>query len=86
MPEISRFHGIVIRMYLDDHPPSHFHAHYAGHESQIAIQQPHLLNGMLRPRTLALVIEWARLHQEELLEKWHRLRHGRPARRIAPLE
>ena len=86
MPEISRFFGIVIRMRLHDHPPPHIHAHHGDHEAQIAIEFRGLMNGGLPPRTLALVFEWARLHREELLENWHRLRDGRPPERIAPLE
>jgi len=31
MPEISRFFGIIIRMYFNDHVPPHFHAHYGEH-------------------------------------------------------
>ncbi|MCB0187951.1 MAG: DUF4160 domain-containing protein [Caldilineaceae bacterium] len=30
MPEVSRFFGVTIRMYFDDHPPPHFHAFYEG--------------------------------------------------------
>lgn len=37
MPEISRFFGIVVKMYYDDHPPPHFHATYGGHEAVISI-------------------------------------------------
>jgi len=37
MPQISRFFGIVIAMYHDEHPPPHFRARYAGQEIQIAI-------------------------------------------------
>ena len=35
MPEISRFYGIVIKMYFADHAPPHFHAEYAEHEARI---------------------------------------------------
>ena len=37
MPEVSRFFGIMIRMYFDEHNPPHFHAVYAGNEAQIGI-------------------------------------------------
>ena len=45
MPEISRFFGIVIRMYFDDHNPPHFHAIYAGNEAQVAIASIAILAG-----------------------------------------
>jgi hypothetical protein len=39
MPEISRFFGIVIKMFFDDHNPPHFHAEYSGHLALIDIRQ-----------------------------------------------
>ena len=65
MPEISRFLGIVIRMYFLDHDPPHFHAAYAGAEAQIRIRPLGVLGGTLPPRALALVVEWASLHEIE---------------------
>lgn len=86
MPEISRFLGIVIRMYFLDHDPPHFHATYAGAEARIRIRPVGLRHGALPPRALALVVEWATLHQAELLENWRRLHADEPAAKIAPLE
>jgi hypothetical protein len=86
MPEISRFFGIVIRMYFFDHEPPHFHAQYGRDEAVVRIQPLGLLAGDLPARPLALVIEWARLHQDDLLENWARLHSDVPAERIAPLE
>ena len=57
MPEISRFFGIVIQMYYNDHAPPHFHARYGGHKALIAIETLAVLNGHLPPRTLGLVVE-----------------------------
>lgn len=48
MPEISRFYGIVIRMYWRDHEPPHFHAEYSGHEAMIAIRNGRTIGGWLR--------------------------------------
>lgn len=45
-----------------------------------------ILEGRLPPRVLALIVEWAMLHQAELLANWDRLEAGRPPLRIAPLE
>jgi len=86
MPEISRFFGIVIRMYFDDHEPPHFHAIYAGAEAQVRITPIGLMGGQLPARALALVVEWARLPEEESLENWRRLRSDEPPTGIAPLE
>lgn len=86
MPEISRFLGIVIRMYFRDHEPSHFHARYGSAVARIRIDPIGVLGGSLPPRPLALVVEWASLHQAELLENWRRLRAERRPVRIPPLE
>jgi len=86
MPEISRFLGIVIRMYFDDHAPPHFHAAYGAAEARVRILPVALLDGNMPPRPLALAIEWASLHQSELLANWRRLRRNQSPIRIAPLE
>jgi hypothetical protein len=59
MPEISRFYGIVIRMYWRDHNPPHFHAEYSGHEALIEIRGGATVAGRLPPRAHGLVVEWA---------------------------
>jgi hypothetical protein len=30
MPELSRFFGIIVMMFCNDHPPPHFRVRYAG--------------------------------------------------------
>jgi hypothetical protein len=67
MPEISRFFGIVITMYYNDHAPPHFHARYSGQKALMAIETFTLLQGHLSPRVLGLVVEWAAQHRAELL-------------------
>ena len=52
MPEISRFYGIVIQMYFDEHPPAHFHARYAGSAIQVGINPIRVLEGELERRAL----------------------------------
>jgi hypothetical protein len=86
MPEISRFFGIVIRMYFDEHNPPHFHAIYAGREAQVGIDPIVVLEGRLPNRATSMVIEWAALHQRELTENWQRLQNDQPIQKIEPLE
>ncbi len=62
MPEISRFFGIVIKMFFDDHNPPHFHAFYGEDEVLIDIRAISAFAGKLPPRALGLVVEWATLH------------------------
>jgi Domain of unknown function (DUF4160) len=86
MPEISRFFGIVIKMYYDDHLPPHFHATYSGHEAVISIHPIRVKEGELPKRALSLVLEWAALHQEELMENWRLREVEQPLIKIEPLE
>ena len=86
MPELSRFFGIIIAMYYRDHPPAHFHAIYGSSEALIQIDPIGLLRGSLPPRALSLVIEWAALHQAELMENWRLVQTAQSPRKIAPLQ
>ncbi len=85
MPELSRFFGIVIRMYLDDHPPPHFHASYGGEEALFEIDTLAIFAGKLPPRAAGLVVEWATLHHNELREAWSNAEALEPLPKIAPL-
>ena len=85
MPEISRFFGIVIQMYWNDHNPPHFHAFYAGEQALIDIDTLSLFAGRLSPRALGLVIEWAKLHQQELRADWLRAQGQESLQEIDPL-
>jgi len=86
VPAISRFFGIVIAMYYDDHIPAHFHIRYAEHRAKVAIDTLDLIDGELPRRALALVLEWAALHRNELRDNWQRAREGLPLEPIDPLE
>lgn len=86
MPEISRFFGIIITMYYNDHPPPHFHVRYSGQKAIIAIPSLSLLRRSLSPRAFGLVMEWAALHRAELLENWDLAGQQAPLKEIAPLE
>ncbi len=68
MPEISRFLGIVIRMYYRDHPAAHFHAEYGEYEITVEIETG-VAEGRFPRRALVAVLEWYNLHTEELREK-----------------
>jgi len=86
MPEVSRFFGIVVRMYYDEHNPPHFHAIYGAHEAEVGIQPIGVLVGKLPNRAASLVIEWAAIHQQELIANWERARNDQSVQRIAPLD
>lgn len=85
MPEISRFLGIVIRMYYREHAPPHFHARYGDYEVVVEIETG-AVHGRFPRRALRLVLEWRKLHHPERLEDWALASASRPLRAIEPLE
>jgi hypothetical protein len=85
MPELSRFLGIVIRMYYRDHGPPHFHAEYGEFEVVVDLGTG-VVDGRFPRRALRHVLEWFELHRDELRENWELARHQRPLRPIPPLE
>ena len=88
MPEISRFFGIVIRMYMEagnPHHLPHFHAYYQESVGIFGLDPIDLIAGELPRRHRRLVEAWAELHQDELLADWERLQSGQSPNPIEPL-
>jgi hypothetical protein len=86
MPELSRFYGIIIRMFYGNHAPPHFHAAYQGEEVQVNIETLEVITGRISRRALAFVLEWASLHREELRRAWAAAAHNQEPDKIAPLD
>ena len=88
MPELSRFFGIIIRMYMEagvQHHTAHFHAYYQNDVAVYGINPIELISGQLPKRQQRMVEAWAELHQQDLLDDWERLQAGQAPRPIAPL-
>ena len=85
MPEISRFLGIIIRMFFQDHNPPHFHVTYEKYTASISIEDFSIVEGSLPPRIHAYVIEWALLHKAELIENWNKTKSLKAPKKIEPL-
>ena len=88
MPELSRFYGIIIRMFVEvgeRHHTPHFHGYYQEHVGVFSISPVALIAGSLPQRQQRLVEAWAELHQSELLDDWNLLQEGRRPATIAPL-
>jgi len=88
MPEISRFFGIIIRIFSEPGSPhhlAHFHAYYQNHVGIFSIDTIELIGGSLPQRERRLVEAWAELHQGELKENWERLQVGQLPYKVAPL-
>ena len=86
MPEISRFLGIVIAMYYNDHSPPHFHAQYGEREMRVNILNGEIMSGDFPRRAQRLVLEWYELHKDELQVDWKLAQARKPLKKIEPLE
>ena len=86
MPEISRFFGIIIRMYFGDHNPPHFHAIYQEDTAEYDINILTVIRGNLPSRAHAMVLEWASLHRDELMEDWKLAAEMKEVNKIEPLK
>ncbi len=73
MPEISRFYGIIIKMFFKpkEHEPSHLHALYGEYMGIFNLQNMEMIEGDLPKRAQDLVREWIGQNQQELLEMWN---------------
>jgi len=89
VPELSRFFGIIIRMYAEVNAPhhrSHFHAYYQEEVAIYGLDPVELIAGSLPRRQQRFVEAWAELHQTELLADWNRLQSGERPIPIEPLK
>jgi hypothetical protein len=85
MPEISRFLGIIISIYYNEHNPPHFHAEYG--EFQITVEiESGIVNGKFPRRAMVAVLEWYIIHKEELMQDWELAIKGKSLNKIKPLE
>ena len=84
MPTISRFFGIIIFINYRDHAPPHFHARYGEDEVTVEIQGGRV-TGTMSKRALRMVLEWASLHEAELLWNWQLAREHKALDQIPPL-
>jgi Domain of unknown function (DUF4160) len=86
VPTISRFLGITIAMFFDDHGPPHFHARHADGRAKVRIDTLDVIASDLDRRHTRYVLAWAELHQAELMENWRRARAGETLLEIEPLQ
>lgn len=84
MPEISRFFGIIISLYLKDHMPPHFHARYGEFGGKIEIETGEMIDGNLPRRALRLIQDWVELHKNELMYNFQEAQKDNP--KIKPIE
>jgi len=84
MPEISRFYGIIIKMFFNEHNPPHFHAEYQGFKVSISIESG-IVEGKMPKRALSLIFEWLEIHKDELINNWKLIEETGDYNKIEPL-
>ena len=82
MPELSRFFGIIIRMFVEAGGPHH---RYQDQSAVFALDTIECLGGRLPKPQQRLVEAWAEIHREELQRDWDLLQIGQPPVKIEPL-
>ncbi len=72
MPVISRFYGMIVKMYFlaSEHNPPHIHIVYGEYLGVIDIKTLKMIQGDLPDKALKIALEWTTLHQAELLKMW----------------
>lgn len=85
MPTISAFYGILIQMFWDEHAPPHFQATYGEFKATVLIRDLVMGDGDLPRRARQLVLDWAALHQAELLADWDLCQINQHPKPIEPL-
>ncbi len=80
------FYGILIRMYWNDHAPPHFHVEYGEYRAQYLIETLVLSRGQRPRRAHDLVLEWAAMHRNELMEDWELCELKQQPKMISPLD
>ena len=65
--------------------PPHFHAEYNGEKALVDIINVRIIKGYLPKRQLKLVLAWAEIHKDELMQNWELARNNQTLYRIAPL-
>jgi len=87
LPELCRFYGIIIYMFVKDHPPPHFHVKYNEFKALVNITNGEIIVGTLPRRALRLVQDWVELNQDELMQNWIEANKNNPNfKKIKPLE
>ncbi|MBK2044853.1 DUF4160 domain-containing protein [Allofrancisella guangzhouensis] len=85
MPTISRFFGIIISMYWDEHNPPHFHVRFGEYKCSVSIMNISVIVGELPKKQERLVLAWAEIHQKELLQNWELCQKDKQPMQIEPL-
>lgn len=74
MPVISRFRGIILRMYLrqKEHNPPHIHAEYGKTMGLFSLENGEMFEGDLEKKMRSFVSNFILYYREQLMEMWEK--------------
>ena len=70
MPEITRFYGITVKMFFNDHNPPHIHAIYGEYMGAFRVDTLEMTEGDLPIKAQRLVREWTLKNKRDLIDMW----------------
>jgi len=73
-------------MFWDEHAQPHFHTTCAEYKATVNIRELCISEGSLPRRATQLVLDWAELHQAELLADWDLRQANQHPNTIDPLK
>ena len=82
MPEISRFFGVRIAIYYDEHNPPHFHAYYQAFDASYSIENGKRMRGKMPVNLEKVIIRWFKKNKKEIIDNWNLARDGEPLIKI----
>ncbi|OQX98044.1 MAG: hypothetical protein B6I24_06640 [Bacteroidetes bacterium 4572_128] len=78
MPILSKFLGIIIKIFVKDHPPPHFHAKYAEYKCSVNIDNGEVIAGKMPPKQKKELKKWSKKNKKKLLKNWEEAQKGNP--------
>ena len=82
MPEVSRFFGMRIAIYYNEHNPPHFHVYYQAFDASYSIESGKRIKGKLPVNLEKIIVKWSKKNRTELLNNWNLAKNKRPLTKI----
>ena len=82
MPEVSRFFGVRIAIYYNEHDPPHFHAYYQSFDASYSIENGERIKGKMPVNLEKVIIKWSKKHNNVLMKNWNLAKNKKPLMKI----